>query len=179
MKCGFIKFILVCALIFSAAFPLFAQAADKKPAYTEWNEKDIFRLYVPDTTELETRRFEMKGCIQTYFDKQFVIKDDAAYLKAIRNDASRERCLQDLEKIDFGKHTLFGIEINSGYCDYPLGLKYQVLKTEEKKQYLLNITYLDPRGSVCRALSQYDLWLLAPKLPDGYDVKFEVKPVEK
>lgn len=131
------------------------------------------------TEPLETRAFEMKGCIQTIYNKQFVINDNEAYLKAIRNDASRERCLKDLEKIDFAKHTLLGIEINSGYCRTPGGLEYKAIKDETKKQYLLNISYLDPKGSVCRALSQYDLWLFVPKLPEDYEVKFEVKAREK
>jgi len=121
---------------------------------------------------LETRAFEMKGCIQTIYTKQFVITDSESYLKSIRNDASRAACLKNLEKIDFDKHTLLGIDINSGYCGVPVGLKYQTVKDEAKKQYLLTISYIDPRGSVCRAMSQYDLWLLVPKLPEGYEVKF-------
>jgi len=124
---------------------------------------------------LETRAFEMKGCIQTIYEKQFVIKDNEAFLKAIRSDASRERCVKDLEKIDFTKHTLLGIEINSGYCRIPVGLEHKALKDETKKQYVVEISWLDPRGSTCRALSQYDLWLLVPKLPEGYEVKFELR----
>jgi uncharacterized protein YbdZ (MbtH family) len=123
--------------------------------------------------KLETRAFEMKGCIQTIYTKQFVITDNASYLKTIRDDASRAACLKKLEKIDFAKHTLLGIDINSGYCGIPAGLKYQTVKDEAKKQYIVTISYLDPKYEVCRAVSQYDLWLLVPKLPAGYDVKFE------
>jgi hypothetical protein len=129
--------------------------------------------------KLETREFEMKDCIQTIYTKQFVIKDNESYLKAIRNDASRAACLENLEKIDFDKHTLLGIDINSGYCGIPDGLKYQTVKDEAKKQYLVTISYTDPRGSLCRAMSQYDLWLLVPKLPDEYEVKFEEVKTEK
>lgn len=123
---------------------------------------------------LETRQIDLKDCIQTYRRDRFVIKDNEAYLKAIRDDASRERCLKTIEKIDFDRHTLLGIEINSGYCRYPDGLQYQTVKDTEKKQYLLDISYIDPRNSVCRAYSQYDLWLFVPKLPADYEVKFEV-----
>jgi hypothetical protein len=139
----------------------------------------IFTLFLSASNAsaqtLETRPYEMKGCIRTIYNKQFVIKDNEAFLKAVRNDASRERCLEDLEKIDFSKHTLLGIEINSGYCRAPVGLEYQTLKDETKKQYVVEVSYTDPQGSGCRALSQYDLWLLVPKLPDNYEVKFEVK----
>lgn len=123
---------------------------------------------------LETRHIDLKGCIQTIYDKQFVIRDNQTYLNTIRGDATRDWCLKNLEKIDFGKHTLLGIEINSGYCRIPVGLEYQTVKDEAKKQYLLSVSYIDPRGRVCRALSQYDLWVLVPSLPDDYEVKFEV-----
>ena len=123
----------------------------------------------------ETRHIDLKGCIQTSRSQQFVIKDNETYLRTIRGDGSRDWCLKNLEKIDFGKHTLLGIEINSGYCRVPVGLQYQTLKDTERKQYLVNISYIDPRGAGCRALSQYDLWLLVPKLTAGYEVKFDVK----
>jgi hypothetical protein len=124
---------------------------------------------------LETRPIDLKDCIQTIYNKQFVIKDNATYLKTIRHDASRKGCLKNLEKIDFSKYTLLGKSIDSGYCRRPEGLEYKAFKDAAAKQYLLGISYDDPRGSVCRALSQYDLWLLVPKLPADYEVKFEVK----
>jgi hypothetical protein len=122
---------------------------------------------------LETREIDLKGCLPIYRQSQLVIKDNETYLKAM-HDTDRKRCLKEVEKIDFKRHALLGIEINSGYCGYPLGLRYETVKDVEKRQYVVNISYLDPRGSVCRAYSQYDLWLLVPKLPDGYEVKFEV-----
>ena len=125
---------------------------------------------------LETRRISLKGCIQTIFERQFVIDTNETFLKTIRNDASRDWCLKNLEKIDFDKHTLLGIELNTGYCRTPLGLKFQTVRDEAEKQYLLKISYLEPQES-CRALSQYDLWLLVPKRPENYTVKFEVKGI--
>jgi hypothetical protein len=116
----------------------------------------------------------MKNCIQTIYTRQFFIKDEETYLKSIRHDASRDHCLKTLEKIDFTKHSLIGIEINSGYCGMPLGLTYQTFKDETKKQYLLSVGYTDPRGRTCRALMPYDLWVLVPKMPYDYEVRFEV-----
>jgi hypothetical protein len=133
----------------------------------------------PRKTEiLETRAINLKGCIQTAYSSQFVIREEAEYLKTIRGDMTRSWCLKNLEKIDFGKHTLLGVEINSGYCRVPLGLRHQVVRDSERKKYLLKISYIDPRGSVCRALSRYDLWVLAPKLPAGYEVEFQISAVE-
>lgn len=145
-----------------------------KDAYTTWRSEDVS----PFPARLETRAFDMKGCIQTIYTKQFVIRDNDAFLKTIRADASRDFCLKNLEKIDFSKHTLLGIEINSGYCRTPAGLEHKAVRDETKKQYIVEISWLGPNG-VCRALSQYDLWLLVPKLPEGFEVKFEVKAREK
>lgn len=122
---------------------------------------------------LETRAIDLKGCLPLYRQSAIIIKDAEAYLKAMY-DTERERCLKAIEKIDFDRHALLGIEINSGYCGYPLGLQYETVKEVERKRYLVNISYIEPRAS-CRAYSQYDLWLLVPKLPDGYEVKFEDK----
>jgi len=123
---------------------------------------------------LETREVNLRGCIQTIFDKEFIIKDRENFLKAVRNDASRDWCLKNLEKIDFDKYTLLGIELNTGYCRAPLGLTSQTVKNDAEKIYILKISYIEPQG-ICRALSQYDLWVLVPKLPENYTVKFEVK----
>lgn len=130
----------------------------------------------PET--LETRQIDLKRCIPIYRQNQFVIKDRETYLKAMY-ETDRERCLKQVEKIDFARYTLLGIDINSGYCRYPDGLQYETVKAAENKQYLVNISYIDPRGAVCRAMSEYDLWLLVPKLPAGYEVKFEVKAREQ
>ena len=124
---------------------------------------------------LETREIELKECIQMFRQQSFIIKDQTTFLKEIRNDMRRDWCLKNLEKIDFDKHTLIGIELNTGYCDVPLLYPTQVSKNEAQKQFLVKIRYLEPNES-CRARSQYDLWLLVPKLPENYTVKFDVKP---
>jgi hypothetical protein len=138
----------------------------------------IYGSIFPQTTEIESlkiREINLKGCIQTIFKKQFVITTESDYLKTVRNDASRDYCLKNIEKIDFEKEALLGININSGYCRRPTGLNFQILKDLNAKEYQFNISYTDPKGSVCRALSQYDLWVLIPKLIESYTVKFNVE----
>ncbi len=125
---------------------------------------------------LESLEIDLKGCIQTIFKKEFVIRTREEFISSIRSDASRDFCLNNLEKIDFETHSLLGIDINSGYCRRPAELDFEVEKIESEKIYRLKISYADPRGSVCRALSQYDLWVLVPKIPDGFEVKFEIAP---
>jgi hypothetical protein len=78
-----------------------------------------------------------------------------------------------LKDIDFSKHTLVGIELRTGWCRDPI-FTYRVFKDEAKKKYLLAVRYQPPEG-VCRASDQYDLWVLVPRLPEQYEVDFEVK----
>lgn len=145
--------ILFFILFFS--FPLIAQTTESKSLKT-----------------VESREINLKGCIQTHFQNEYVIKNEVDYLKAIRNDASRTFCLEHLEKIDFGKNSLVGININSGYCRRPVGLNSVVADELENKQINIEISYRKPEG-LCRAVSQYDFWLLVPKIPDRYKVAFK------
>lgn len=125
---------------------------------------------------LETRRIDFKGCVWMDLNGRMIIRDQAAFLKAVQNGAGRERCLKDIEKIDFEKYTLLGAELNTGYCRTPLGLDAWTLADEEKKRYVLKISYLEPEG-LCRAMSRYDLWVLVPRLPENYTVEFEIAAV--
>ncbi len=131
----------------------------------------------PETKVLETKQYDMKGCVRLWFEEK-IIKNQADFLQAIRNDAGREKCLQDLEKIDFDKYSLFGIQMNTGYCRYPNGLKWEAIEDKTKKELTINISYIKPNG-VCRALSQYDLWLLLPKIPADYQLKTEIMASNK
>lgn len=149
------------------------EISEKDPTDSLFIEKSQLSRPVP----LETVSFEMNDCIQTYRQNRFVIKDTETFVKSIRNDMGREKCVNDLEKIDFGKHTLLGIEINSGYCGMPI-LMYKAEKNPAEKRYILNIDYIAPE-TPCRALSRYDLWVLVPKLPEDYRVGFEIKAIRQ
>lgn len=154
---------------------------DYKVEFSETRVDDLKYGFDADDSErqnlevLESHKIDLQGCIPTYLVKSFIIKDEATYLKAIRQDAERERCLKNVEKIDFEKNSLLGIAINSGYCHYPLGLKFEALKNDQKKEINLKISYIYPKGSLCRAVSRYGLWVLVPKIPDGFEVKFDVR----
>jgi hypothetical protein len=155
-----------------------AERYDKKLAAEELSF--LRSLNSPYFQTLETREIEMKDCIQLIRSRKMAILNNEEFLRAVRNDASRGRCLKELEKIDFGKYSLLGININSGYCGVPAGLEYQAYRDDLKEQYLLSISYIEPNGT-CRHLSQYDVWTLVPKMPDAYEAVFETnaRPREK
>lgn len=123
---------------------------------------------------LETKQLDVKKCIDfRYPVERLVIKDAAAMKSLVRNDASREWCLEHLKDVDFGKQSLVGIELHTGWCRNP-PLTYRVIKEAAKKKYLLSVLYELPKEP-CRALDRYELWVLVPKLPAQYEVEFEVK----
>jgi|GraSoiStandDraft_24_1057298.scaffolds.fasta_scaffold557188_1 hypothetical protein len=122
---------------------------------------------------LKTREIDLKECIQFRYDDELLFKTREDFLKAIRSDASRHSCLKNLAKIDFDKYTLAGVRLSTGDCGAPILLPVRAVKNAAEKQYVVKITYLPP-GEPCRALFLYDLWLLVPKLPENYTVKFEV-----
>ncbi len=124
---------------------------------------------------IESEQVDLKGCIQMYRQKKFVIKDRESYLQNIRNDAQTQSCTEYAENLEFEKYSYIGMEINSGYCRMPIGLKHNFIKDNSKKQYVLTVSYDEPQG-VCRALSQYALWLRVPKLTEDFDVDFVVEP---
>jgi hypothetical protein len=121
---------------------------------------------------LETVRFDMKSCVKVYGSYRFVVRDRETFLKTIRGDASRDYCLKNLGKIDFAKHSLPGLSFRSDYCRTPAGLTVKTVKDAAKKQYLLILSYLEPRG-ICRRISVHGVWVLVPKLPEDYEVVFK------
>jgi hypothetical protein len=106
-----------------------------------------------------------------------VIRDDETFQKAIGDNARYDACRKNLEKIDFSKHSLLGMYITSDYCDRPHGLEYKTLRDDAKKLYTLQVSYTDPRGSLCRRIGHYDLWVLVPKMPDGYKAAFDLRMI--
>lgn len=128
---------------------------------------------------LETKLIHLNDCIRIFGEERFVIKTEEEFLSAVRGDDARRSCLESQEKIDFKKHSLIGIGLQTGYCRTPVGLAFQVVKNRPEKHYALNIAYIDPQGKTCRTPARFDLWLLVPKLPGDFDVRFSVKAVAR
>jgi len=140
----------------------------------------ILGVFIPANAQenvLESRQYDAKGCLQMPAWNKDAVRNETEFLKRVRNDASREKCLKDLEKIDFEKNHLFGVNINSGYCRSPLGLKFTATKDVENKAFVVNISYIKPNG-VCRALSSYNLWIVLPKPPSDYLARYEITELE-
>lgn len=125
---------------------------------------------------IETRPIDIKGCIKHYPSSQFVIKDAETFQKVIRADAGRDWCHKNLESIDFTKHSLLGIELVTNYCSRPAGLAHQLIKDRATKKYLFDISYHTP-AAVCRRMGYWDVWVVVPKIPDDYEISFQVRKI--
>lgn len=126
---------------------------------------------------LKTEIIHLDDCIETGGEKRFVIQTKDEFLQAVRTDDAREKCLESFGHLDFDADSLLGIGLRTGYCRTPIGLRSQLVENKEEKRYEFDITYIDPQNSICPEPRHYDLWLLAPKLPAGYEVVFSVKAV--
>ncbi len=126
----------------------------------------ILSIITIKAQNLETRQIYLKSCIQATFGKEIIIKDSETFLKAIRDDSWRVSCLKNIEKIDFDKNTLLGIELNTGYCRTPLGREAIAVKNEPEKQFILKISYTEPQG-LCRTSSRSEVWIRVQKIPDN------------
>ncbi|MBX3245213.1 MAG: hypothetical protein KF685_12250 [Acidobacteria bacterium] len=118
----------------------------------------------------------LSDCVRLNMEEAKIIDTSDQLLSLIRNDASRDRCLEKITDlgIDLYSNTLVGVSINSGYCRRPPGLKYELETDHTIPTATLKIRYAEPRHGGCAALSRYDLWLLIPKPPSGISIKVNV-----
>lgn len=125
---------------------------------------------------LELQQSEIDRCIPLY--QGVVVKHQPVIGALIRQDYSYKYCREKLKSIDFTNQTLIGVVINSGACQRPPGLKYQLFKDSKHQKYVLKISYQKPEG-LCRALSRYPLWLLAPNLVEQYPIEVEIASLDQ
>lgn len=85
---------------------------------------------------------------------------------------TREWCRDEPPSIDFTTHTLIGVSVRSGSCPAGKRFRHRLVRDDAGKRYLVSLEW---QGNPCRGLGVYDLWLSAPKLPEGYKVEYEVR----
>jgi hypothetical protein len=76
----------------------------------------------------------------------------------------------DAPHIDFSKYTLIGQWLNLGNCPAGRGYDVSVVRDDAAREYRHHTV---ARSMPCRGVSRKALWILVPKLPDGYTVRFE------
>ena len=103
---------------------------------------------------------QLDNCIDLRTESIKVIENNEQLIGAVRNDASRDRCLEKLaeQDLDLFANTLLGVSISSGYCHRPSGLAYEIDTDLILSVSTLRISYTDNDGVRCAALRRYDLW---------------------
>ena len=96
---------------------------------------------------------------------------------AVRNDASRETCLEQLPDIDWEKYILVGNNISSGACGRPVGLGYLYNVNIVTGELHLDIFY-NKDQPLCRALSKYSHWLLLTRPHPNTPINTRIRAVD-
>ena len=162
--------------------------ADYKVEFSETEVEDFENDLTVDPIEevfnkiekkdtLQARKYDLDRCLQIYGRDLKTIESEAEFLKSVNGEHNRKECLKQIENVDFKRESLVGLTLYSGYCQYPFGLKYQLIRHDRAKNFTIFVTYDDPYGRTCRALGMYDLWLAVPKPPADYEIKVEVASI--
>lgn len=132
----------------------------------------------PFVNAQEVKELEMGRCVPVNYGTTIVINDQNGLWSAIRNDASRDNCIIEIQKLDLDlvKNTLVGVNISSGYCGRPPGLSADVVTNAEDLTVTVNVRYDDRGYERCAALSRFEYWLAVTKPPQGFTIKVDVGP---
>lgn len=124
---------------------------------------------------IESREIDVLGCLPLDGQSQWILIKDEFLQTALEN---KSRTCKEMFKnlaIDFDKYTLAGYNVASGHCSRPPDLAQQVFDDAGEKRYLMEISFTSRAGS-CHVLQYHPIWVLVPKLPEGYGFQFELKP---
>lgn len=96
---------------------------------------------------------------------EIIIDSDSVYSSVVDSSAG---CVRT--NIDFTKHTLLGLTASGG-CT--MKLKRVVTKNDANKEYVYKVIARD--CGMCRKQVFDNNWVLVPKLPEGWAVRFELE----
>lgn len=105
------------------------------------------------------------SCWLTGNQKEFVIRDDSAYMQLF-SDA--HQCTPP--EIDFTRYTLLGLYADGG-CEASFARKVTRDDSEDSFHYTVKVKDCGD----CESLQVSYNWVLVPRLPDGWTVTFEVR----
>jgi hypothetical protein len=122
---------------------------------------------------LESREIDVKECLPLERQSQWILIKNEFLQTAIEGKGTKCAEYFNSLAIDFNNYTLAGYNVNTGHCQRPESLEQKLVKDFDEKSYTLMITYAPPRGS-CDVATYHPVWVLVPKLPEGYSFNFEV-----
>lgn len=151
-----------------------------RPGYkVEWTnlKTDLNGVVVPEQVHYlpTNERFFDAGCFYgPGRAARFDIRSKEQLMDAFLKTADRQACMSKTEYlVNFEKESLIGIGLSSNYCNRPRGLAYKALRDDSAKTVTLHISYDDTK-EMCRHMGYFDVWVVVPKIPEGYEVKYVV-----
>ncbi|HZB44031.1 MAG TPA: hypothetical protein VE360_02245, partial [Pyrinomonadaceae bacterium] len=118
----------------------------------------------------------LDGCIPFESLEGVQVIEDVQTLNERVSKTKAEVCAARAPSIDFSRRTLIGVQVRAGSCGAGRIFRHTLVRDDAKKRYLV---VLDWYGNPCRGLGFYELWLSAPKLPQGYTVEYEARLVPR
>jgi len=108
-------------------------------------------------------------CIpQTLPQQEYIVQSNSEYQLLLNSSVCQN--YTTLPNIDFSQYTLLG-KFASGQCK--VTFKRQVTKDEANLKYNFTV-YVFDKG-LCKRQGQSMNWVIVPKLPVGWTVKYEIK----
>lgn len=127
---------------------------------------------------LESREIDVKGCLPLDRQSQWVLIKDEYLQKAL--EGKSKECVEHFKNlaINFDKYTLAGYNVDTGACRRPPGLTQKLFKDTDENRFVLEISYPENIGA-CHIIIYQPIWVLTPKLPEGYSFEFKENPIKR
>lgn len=126
----------------------------------------------------EPVELELGRCLPLSYGTTTIITDQNGMWSAIRNDASRDNCIIEIQKlnVDLAENVLVGTNINSGFCGRPPGLAAELETDHESLTATVKIRFDNIGYERCAAMSSFVYWIAVTKPPQGFTIKVDVGP---
>lgn len=164
---------LLCLIFFSLCL-YFHFTGCVKPCLRSSNEDEHLGI-IASEFRISSNCFKLGQSLSYPMVDEFVIDNDSVYKSWI--DTSdlfyNPQCSSEVvTPIDFNTYTLLG-KYTEGGCD--VQFIREVQKNDDEKMYIYTIGVNE--CGICKKLQMSWNWVLVPKLPQGYTVKFIVKSI--
>lgn len=129
---------------------------------------------------LETRQVYLADCLPLTGQSQWILRSREHIERALADKPNSTKCLDRIDDLDLdlSTHMLAGFSFASGYCWRPAGLELSAVSETSsdptENRFVVTASFDEPRVP-CRAWNTWPVWLIVPRLPDGYRMSFEAK----
>jgi hypothetical protein len=132
---------------------------------------------------LETRRVDLTDCLPLTGQSQWILRSRDHIERALDGRPNKATCLErfDATDTDLSTHMLVGYSFATGHCGRPPNLAFKAAKeissdpTEDR--FVVTAQFDGPGERPCKVWTAWPVWLVMPRLPDGYGIRFEARSI--